>query len=243
VRRFMLGIAAGSMLVLALVPAAQAHTGIEVGDYILEIGWRNEPAYLGQPNAVQVIVLNHDDESPVLDLDSGALAAVVSTAGTNSPSMPLTPAFDAVERTGSLGEYAAAIVPTAPGDYRFHITGSIKGTDVDLELTSGQDTFDQVQGSSDLEFPAKLPNLGEVATRLDRIDARIAELQSADPGTGGADEALAAAKAAADAARDASAAANGALMVGLLVGGLGLVVGAAALVAALRAGRRGSTAG
>lgn len=238
-RRFMLGIAAGSLLLLALAPAAQAHTGIEVGDYILEIGWRNEPAYLGQPNAVQVIVRNHDDESPVLDLDADALAAVVSTAGADSPSMPLTPAFDAVERTGSLGEYAAAIVPTAPGDYTFHITGSIKGTDVDLELTSGEDTFDQVQGSSDLEFPAKLPNLGEVATRLDRIDARIAELQSAGPGDGAA-EALRVAEEARLVALSMRGAADNAVQAGYVVAGLGLLVGAVALFLGFRAVRKGA---
>ena len=130
----------------------------------------------------------------------------------------------------------AALVPTAPGDYTFHITGSIKGTAADLTVTSGEDTFETVVGSSDLEFPAKLPNLPEITTRLDRIDSRIAALASADPGSA----ALAAAQAATDAARTATASADRALLIGALVGGAGLLVAVIALALAIRAGRRGA---
>ena len=37
---------------------------------------------------------------------------------------------------------------------------------------------------SAMEFPAKMPTLNEVGTRLDRIDARIEALQTAAPGEG-----------------------------------------------------------
>ena len=221
---------------LAGAPGAAAHSGIEVGEYLLAIGWRNEPAFVGQPNAVQVTIAHHADDTPVTDLAGDALAVVVSTAGVDSPSLALEPAFDAAEGTGPLGEYAAALVPTAPGDYAFHITGSIHGTAVDVTLASGDETFDSVIGSGELEFPAKLPSLGEVATRLDRIDSRVAALQSAAPGN----EALTVAQDAAAAARAAAASADRALLVGAAIGGAGLIVGLAGLLVALRAGRRGS---
>lgn len=235
-RQFPLAAALATSLLAALAPGATAHSGIAVGPYLVEIGWRNEPAYVGQPNAVQVTVKTHDTDKPVMDLAADALAVVVSTAGVNSPSLALEPAFDAVEATGPLGEYDAALVPTAPGDYSFHVTGSVHGTAVDLSLASGDETFDPVIGSGDLEFPAKLPSLGEVATRLDRIDARIAALQSAAPGT----DAVAIAQDAATAARSAVAAADRALLVGAVIGGAGLVLALVALVAVLRARRRGT---
>lgn len=235
------GLATASLLLsLALAPATAAHSGIAVGPYLVEVGWRVEPAFVGQPNAVQVTILHHDGDVPITDLGAGALAVVVSTAGVDSPSLALLPAFDATEGTGPLGEYATAIVPTAPGDYTFHITGAIRETAVDLTLTSGADTFDPVLGSSDLEFPAKLPNLTEVATRLDRIDARIAALQSADPDSTALEAAQAAAQAATDAARAATAAADRALLVGAALGGAGGLLALIALVIALRAGRRGA---
>ena len=230
------GLAAGILLTfLAIAPATAAHTGHAAGDYLLDIGWLTEPTFVAQPNAVQVTITDHDG-APVTDLAVGALSVVVSTANQDSQSLQLEPAFDAAEGTGPLGEYDAALVPTAPGNYTFHITGSIHGTAVDLTVTSGEATFDPVVGSSDLEFPAKLPNLIEVATRLDRIDSRIAALASADPGSA----ALAAAQSAADAARTAAASADRALLIAALVGGAGLVVAVIALALAMRAGRRGA---
>jgi hypothetical protein len=226
-------IAAGLLLALALAPAATAHTPQEVGEFHLEIGWLTEPALVGQPNAVQLAIRNHD-ETPVTDLGADDLKVTVSTGGQDSAALPLTPAFDAEEGEGPLGEYHAELIPTAPGEYSFHFTGKIHDTTVDLSVASGEETFDAVVGSSDLEFPVKQPTLTEVGTRLDRIDSRIAALQSAAPGG----DALTAANAAAAAAQSASDAANRALFVGVLVGGLGLVIGILAIAVAMRASRK-----
>jgi hypothetical protein len=217
----------------ALAAPVLAHTGHEVGTYVLEIGWLHEPAFVGQPNAVEVTVSNHGDGAPILDLATDDLTVVVSTAGANSASLVFEPAFDAAEKTGSLGEYDAALVPTAPGDYSFHITGSIHGTAVDLTVASGDETFDPVVASTDLEFPAKMPTLTEVGTRLDRIDARIEALQTAAPGEG--PEALQVAQAARSAASDARSAADAANRNAQL----GFIVGLFGIVLALRA-RRGA---
>ena len=231
------GVATASLLAsLALAPATSAHSGFEVGPYLISVGWLHEPALVGQPNAVQVTIVHHQDEEPVIDLALDAIAVVVSTAGQDSPSLALTPAFDAEEGVGPLGEYDAPIVPTAPGDYTFHITGSIHETALDLTVASGDETFDAVEASTELEFPVKQPNLTEVATRLDRIDSRIAALQSADPGS----EALAAAQAATAAANTAAASADRALLVGAVLGGGGVLLAVAALALAMRAGRKGS---
>jgi hypothetical protein len=239
-RRTIAGTSIASLLfasALALAPVAAAHTPHAVGDFELEIGWLHEPAFVGQPNAVQVTVADKNGD-PVTDLALDALAVVVSTAGQDSASLALLPAFDAEEGIGPLGEYDAVIVPTAPGDYTFHITGSIHGTTADVTVTSGDETFDPVEASTELEFPAKLPDLGEVATRLDRLDSRIAALQSADPGSA----ALVAAQAATDAARAAADSADRALLVGAVLGGGGVLLAGVALAMAMRAGRKGSGA-
>lgn len=237
-RRLLAGIVPAALLAsLALAPAAAAHEGTEVGEYLVEVGWLHEPAFVGQPNAVQVTIVHHADDKPVTDLAADALTVVVSTAGTDSPSLALEAAFDDVEMTGPLGEYDAALVPTAPGDYSFHITGSIHDTAVDLTLASGAETFDPVVSSADLQFPAKVPDLGEVATRLDRIDGRIQALQSAAPGS----DTLTAAQDAAAAANSAVMVANQALLIGGLLGFAGLVLAVIALFVAMRA-RRGGTA-
>lgn len=233
------GLATASLLAtLALAPAVSAHAGSEVGEYLVEVGWLNEPTFVGQPNAVQVTITHHADETPVTDLGPDDLKVVVSTSDQQSASLSFDPAFDAAEGEGPLGQYDAAIVPTTPGDYTFHITGSIHGTAVDLTVSSGDETFNSVESSAELQFPAKLPDLVDVATRLDRIDSRIAALQSPDPNS----PAIAAAKAATDAANAAAATANQALAVGVLLGGAGVLLAAAALAMTLRGRKRGGTA-
>lgn len=219
-----------AMLALLFVPAVVAHVHEDVGPYAAEIGWKVEPAYVGQPNAVQVTI--HDAQNqPVTDLGADDIKVVVSTADQQSQPLSFEPGWDPEEAEGPLGEYDAAIVPTAPGDYTFHITGTIKGNAVDISLTSSETTFDPVVGTSDAEFPTKLPTMAEVATRLDRVDTRITGLQ------GGGGPTQAAVDAAQAAATDARAAADRALLVGAGLGILGTVLAVAALAVARRRDR------
>lgn len=210
--------------------AVLGHTVQHAGSYTLEIGWTHEPTYVADPNGVQVTIADAA-EKPVLDLGPDDLHVVVTTAAIPSPDLSFEPAFDLVEMTGPMGEYDAAIVPTAPGDYTFHITGTIHGQKVDITVTSGDETFEAVRETSNLQFPSKLPSVAEVATRLDRIDGRVTALQNATvPSQASVDAALAAATA-------AQAAADRALVVGVAVGGLGVLVGLLGLLAARRASR------
>jgi hypothetical protein len=104
---------------------------------------------------------------------------------------------------------------------------------VDLTVTSGDETFNAVQGTADIQFPDKLPTLSEVSTRLDQIDARIADLQSgADVPTQESVDAAAAA------AADASDTANRALLIGAGIGLVGVVIGLVGVILALRSPRR-----
>jgi hypothetical protein len=221
-----------TVLAICLVgaPTVAAHTEQHIGDFQALIGWLNEPALAGQPNAVQLTITDHD-EAPVTDIGPDDLKVVVSTGGVDSAPLALTPAFDVEEGFGTPGEYHAELIPTAPGDYTFHFSGTLHDTAVDLTVTSGPETFAAIEASSDLEFPVKQPTPTEVGTRPDRIDGRIEALQSTVPG--GA--AIAAANAA---AASAQAAADRALLIGALVGGAGLLVGIAALVMAMRGSRR-----
>jgi hypothetical protein len=225
------------LLSLAVAPAVAAHEQVKAGSYDIEMGWLVEPTYVGQPNAVSLTILDSAGK-PVTDLGANDITVVVTTAGVDSPALTFNPAFDLADGDGTFGEYDAALVPTAPGDYTFHVTGKIHSTTVDFSGTSSADTFNSVIGSGDLEFPVKLPTLDEVSTHLDRIDSRIAALQSAAPG-GAAQPAVQEATAAAQSATDA---ANRALLIGALLGGAGVVIGAIALWLALRSRRTGARA-
>ncbi len=222
---------AGLLACLTTGPAL-AHTVETVGPYTLEIGWQHEPTYVGEANGVQVIV-TQGEENPITDLTEDDLKVVVSTGSDQSGELTFEPAFDLEEGEGPMGQYDAPVMPTAPGDYTFHITGSIHGQAVDVTVTSGDETFDTVKGTSDIEFPVKIPTMPEVVTRLDRVDARIETLSAPSGGPS-----QASVDAAAAAATAAAASADRALLLGIGLGLLGTLIGVVALIVAIRAGRR-----
>jgi hypothetical protein len=218
----------GAVAALAAAPAS-AHVVEHAGPYTLEIGWQHEPTFVGEANGVQLIVHSGADK-PVTDLKEDDVKVVVSTAGQQTGELTFEPGFDVEEMEGPLGEYNAAILPTAPGDYTFHLSGTIHDQKLDITVSSGDATFDAVKGTTDIEFPAKLPTLPEIVTRLDRVDARVAAAA-----TGPRQAAVDAAQAS---AADARSAADRALLVGGGLGALGLVVGLLGMGLAVRASRR-----
>ena len=224
-RSVVVALGAGAILAVTLAGVAGAHVVVKVGTYSLTIGWAHEPTYVGEQNAVQVIVTTAAGKG-VDDLNAGDLTVVVSTGGQQSASLQLVPMYDADTGLGIHGDYEAALMPTAPGDYTFHVTGSVHGTTVDETETSSDSTFNSATDATGVQFPAKLPTMAEVTTRLDRVDARIAALPSPAADT---------------AASDAKSAASQALLVGVAVGGAGVILAVAALLLGVR-GRRESTA-
>jgi hypothetical protein len=200
----------------AVATPVAAHTVKQVGPYSVAIGWVREPTYTGQLNAVQVVI-NDSAGKPVADLGADDLKVVVSTAGQQSDPMSLAPTFDEDTGLGIPGDYEAPLIPTSPGDYTFHVTGTIHSTKIDETAASSDTTFDAVVDPSAVEFPAKLPALGDLATRVERVDARVQSQLAA--------------------ANDARSSAQGALVAGLAVGGAGVLIGLVALVVAFMATR------
>ena len=237
-----------ALLCPVLVASVQAHIVKSFGSYSVALGWVREPTYVGQLNAVQAFVTDSKGKA-VTDLAAGDLKVVVTAGGQDSASFDLSPAYDEDTGLGTPGDYEAPLVPTIPGDYTFHLTGSIHGTAVDETATSSESTFDSAVDSTAVDFPTKLPSISDIATRLDRIDARAsaspapAAGRSPDPAALAAQALAAQAQVAAGQASDAAAkaqdAASSALTVGTVVGAAGVVLGLAALFLSLRV-RRGT---
>ena len=58
---------------------------------------------------------------------------------------------------GKDGAYTADVLPTREGDYTRRIFGDIKGTPVDVSMTSGPGKFNSVQAKNNVAFPAAEP--------------------------------------------------------------------------------------
>ncbi len=201
--------AIGLLSPLVLSGVAVAHEHRHLGPFEMVVGWADEPVFVGFKNAVQLIL--SESEKPVLDLGDSLKVEVIFGDQKMGP-LPLQRAFG--KTFGRPGDYQASILPTRPGTYTFHFIGSIKGQKVDQRFTSSEKTFDSVDDSAEIEFPAKDPSRAELAGRIERLGPRIDAVQQA--------------------ARDATAAGANARTLAIV----GIVLGAAGLVVSIGWGRR-----
>jgi hypothetical protein len=180
-------VAAAATMSLAIVKPAAAHDVHTFGPLTVALGWVHEPAYVGADNAVQVIVKQGD--SPVTDITDKDLTVDVSLGSQKMGPMPMIPTADPDTGLGIPGEYEMHFIPTAPGNYTFHLSGTVKGTPVDETVTASDKTFNTVQDSTAAQWPNKVPSPAELATRVDKQAPRIDAVQaSAKQGVNSADD-------------------------------------------------------
>jgi hypothetical protein len=160
------------LLVGVVAGPASAHEERTVGKYHFVVGFGDEPVYQGDKNSVQLILADANDK-PVTDLGD-TLKVEVSTDTAPGQTLPLAlePFFE-VGEFGTPGDYRAFFIPTRPGKYTFHFTGSIKGQQVDQRFTSSSTGFAEVEDPSKVQFPAKDPTTGQLAQRLDQQVPRL----------------------------------------------------------------------
>jgi hypothetical protein len=213
----------GTVFVLALSSPALAHEERTVGAYHFVVGWGEEPAYAGLKNSVLLILSDRTGE-PVTNLGDSLKVEVIFSQ--QKMELPLEPAFDPEEGIGTLGDYRAWLIPTAPGTYTFHFFGTIDHQKVDQRFTSGPTTFDEVADPAEVEFPTKVPTGTELAGRLDReiprVNAAIASARSQ--------------------AEDRADTARTLAIVGIVIGAVGLLLAVVALIGSRAAARRSTPA-
>jgi hypothetical protein len=136
-----------STLIIALFAASvvSAHGKTTVGNFDLEIGFHNEPVIVGMPNSLDLFVTDSTTGKMVNGLETTLSAEIVF--GASRKSLTISP------QDGVDGGYTAYVIPTATGDYTWHIFGKINDTPVDVSMTSSPDTFNSAETSSTYLFP------------------------------------------------------------------------------------------
>jgi hypothetical protein len=228
--RLALGAAATAAAALSLgsIHHAGAHAVVQVGSLTVAIGWLHEPAYVGNDNAVQVLVKDAQG-NPLTTITDKDLQVEVSLGAQKMAAQPLVPTFDSDTGLGLHGEYESRIIPTAPGNYTFHVFGKVAGSaPIDQSITASSTTFNEVVEQSAAQFPTKLPSISELNQKVDAVNTRA--------GTDGnvAQSAQTAAVAAQTSADDAKRAANRATVIAIVALVVGGVLGGAGLFLALR---------
>ncbi len=139
------------LVALAAVPVA-AHDETEIDGYAIEVGFIDEPVFVGDRSGLELIVAK--DGQPVTGLEKTISAEVIF--GDQTRSLPLA------ARESEPGAYESIFVPTVSGRYTFHLTGSIDGTALDHSWTSSPTGFDEVQEATAGQFPVQLPTTAEL---------------------------------------------------------------------------------
>jgi hypothetical protein len=190
-----------ALLTLGIAPqGASAHEQRDIvgGKYHAVVGFLNEPAYDGQLNGLDLTVTSLTEKNPdgsakpVEGLEKTLKAQVLA----NGKTLDLT----VQSRFNLPGKYAAYFMPTTPGQYRFHIYGTINGEALDETFESGPNRFNDVGSIGAIQFP------NQVTTPPTNLQAQL------------------------DDARLAAGMARNVAFVGVVFGVLGVVIAALALM-------------
>jgi hypothetical protein len=152
-----------ALAVMATAIPIAAHETISAGNLRMTIGWRDEPAFSGLSNAVEVDVTDAH-HSPVVDPAARLMAEV--TFGSQRVVLPMQPVRE------HAGRFAALLMPTRSGTYGIRVTGSIRKQAVDLNSVCSDTTFSCVVDVGEIQFPAKDPSVGQLADRVSRTAPR-----------------------------------------------------------------------
>ena len=220
-----LALLCGAGTILFLPGIASAHEQFDAGPIHMEVGFGTEPAYIGQPNSVQLLLTRNTDGKPILDLGD-TLSVTVSFGGQTTDAFPIVPNFEP-GGDGIQGDYRAWFVPTQAGVYTFHFTGTVDGTKIDHSFVGGPKTFSTVEDMSSITFPkVAFPANNELASRIE-ADSTRTQTAIAD-----ATKSVTDARAEASDAKRAASTARTIGIVGVLVGIVGLAIGVTALSSA-----------
>ena len=137
------------LLIPSLAGIAYAHTIDSVGDYIIEIGWMNEPVVSGETNAIEFYV---SPLEPGIELENqvfqNGISGLKNTVKIKllfkdeNIILPLSPDHDIP------GKYYAFVNPTVSGFYQANILGTIVDTPISLSMHPPK-----VAERSYIEFP------------------------------------------------------------------------------------------
>ena len=136
---------------------AQAHERVEVGPYLIVIGWVKEPVIVGERNAILLQVT--EGEAPVTGLES-SLDVEVRYAGRVF--------LGNLSPTSESGVYNVEIFPTVRGQYELYLIGAMGEEAVDLLVEP-----EEVQEARVLQFPEALPDGRDLQTQIVALEGRL----------------------------------------------------------------------
>ena len=153
---------------IAFGGTAAAHERRTIGPYQFVVGWLNEPAYVGLMNSLDLRVTDTRvtparaveglEKTLTADLQTGGLAPLALTV---------------TARFGTPGAYNGYAMPTMTSTYTFHIKGKVENLDIDEKFESGPGRFGDIEPTTAVQYPDKVPAADELTKRLGDLQGGI----------------------------------------------------------------------
>jgi len=159
-----------AVLMLLAIPVL-AHESRDVEPYILVFGLRNEPALTGERSGPELFVYQNNSGERGDRVEGGEFQ-VEMMAGDVTMTVPLRPAF------GDAGHYVADVIFTLPGDYSFHLTGTIEDNAIDEVFNTADGKFGPVDPATDVHFPVAAPDTLQLMETITALQQQIGDLQA-----------------------------------------------------------------
>jgi len=156
------------------VKPAEAHITKVYGNYLVQVGWDNEPVYTGLVNAAQVTIKkgSGDAAKPVIN----AIKDLQISVKYGSVTKPL----DFLPSSTVDGQYTAVLIPTRVGTYSLVFTGTVEGQTIDDEIP-----LDDVASVDALSFPPSTgsspdtsANVGQLGTLINQLTNDIEDAKN-----------------------------------------------------------------
>lgn len=141
------------------VTNVQAHTEINIEDYVVDIGWGDEPPVVGFRNFIVIEIIQDQDGKTIGVSDAFQdLEAFARSGGVSKE-------LDIIEDSEP-GVYHANIIPTKVGTIVIQLRGEIAGTIIDIQVP-----IEDVEGTAILDFP---PTTGSSSSDQDIVSMKNA---------------------------------------------------------------------
>jgi hypothetical protein len=153
----LLALTAAFSLLLVTADAVLAHDRVEVGPYVLIVGWENEPPVVGDRNFLVIDITKAGEpvEQVEATLDLRVLyGGRTFTANLNPTSTP--------------GHYRVDMYPTVRGQYTVEFTGLIEDLEVDI-----QSEPEEVLPASAIQFPEAPLETSALQTEIDDLASQL----------------------------------------------------------------------
>ena len=122
--------------------SAYAHTTITAEQYVIEIGWKDEPPLVGIQNAI-TFEFNQDDENGIKTPVTNSFKDLDASVKSGS----ITKTLD-IQSDVKPGNYYAKIIPTKTGSLSVDLKGTLNGVPVNQEIQ-----IEDVESIDVLAFP------------------------------------------------------------------------------------------